>query len=48
LACALGTDADFLLTGDRDFDEVESLGKTRIISVSLFKRLLIEQNSKNY
>ena len=48
LACALGTDADFLLTGDKDFDEVKSLGRTRIISVSLFKRLLIEQNSKDY
>lgn len=48
LACAKETDADFLLTGDKDFEEVENLGKTRIISVSLFKRLLIEQNSKNY
>ena len=45
LACALATDADFLLTGDRDFTEVENLGKTRIISVSLFKRLLIDLNS---
>lgn len=48
LACALATDADFLLTGDRDFEEAKNLGKTRIISVSLFKRLLIELNSKNY
>ena len=45
LACALATDADFLLTGDRDFTEAENLGKTRIISVSLFKRLLIDLNS---
>ena len=43
LACALATDADFLLTGDRDFEEAKNLGKTRIISVSLFKRLLIEK-----
>ncbi len=48
LACALATDADFLLTGDRDFEEAKNLGKTKIISVSLFKRLLIELNSKNY
>ena len=45
LACALAIDADFLLTGDRDFTEAENLGKTRIISVSLFKRLLIDLNS---
>ena len=48
LACALATDADFLLTGDKDFEEAKNLGKTRIISVSLFKRLLIELNSKDY
>lgn len=48
LACALATDADFLLTGDKDFEEAKNLGKTKIISVSLFKRLLIELNSKNY
>lgn len=48
LACASATDADFLLTGDKDFEEVENLGKTRIISVSLFKRLLIELNFKDY
>ena len=46
LACALATDADFLLTGDRDFTEAKNLGKTRIISVSLFKRLLIDLNSE--
>ncbi len=45
LACAGATDADFLLTGDRDFTEAENLGKTRIISVSLFKQLLIDLNS---
>jgi putative PIN family toxin of toxin-antitoxin system len=45
LACALATNADFLLTGDRDFTEAKNLvGKTRIISVSLFKRLLIDLN----
>lgn len=47
LACALATDADFLLTGDRDFAEAKNLGKTRIISVSLFKRLLIDLNSES-
>ena len=47
LACALATDADFLLTGDRDFEEAKNLGKTRIISVSLFKRFLIDLNSES-
>ena len=48
LACALATDADFLLTGDRDFAEAENLGKTKIISVSSFKRLLIDLNSNEF
>ncbi len=37
LACALAAEADFLITGDSDFNEAQSLVKTAIISVSLFK-----------
>ncbi|MEG3908879.1 putative toxin-antitoxin system toxin component, PIN family [Microcoleus sp. w1-18aA5] len=36
IACALSAHADFLITGDRDFTEVQSLENTLIISVSLF------------
>lgn len=36
LACALAGHADFLITGDRDFTEVETLGNTQIVSVSGF------------
>ena len=42
IACAKTVDADFLITGDRDFTEAKSLGKTRIISVSLFKQLFVD------
>lgn len=40
LACALVCDAEFLITGDRDFNQAEKLINTTIISVSLFKRLV--------
>lgn len=40
LACALVSDADFLITGDRDFTSAEKLVNTMIISVSLFKKLV--------
>jgi uncharacterized protein len=43
LNCAIAGQADFLITGDRDFEEVENLGKTKIISVSKFKSLVIDQ-----
>ena len=42
IACALAGNANFLITGDRDFTEVDSLGETRIISVSLFKQLVVD------
>ncbi|PSF33049.1 putative toxin-antitoxin system toxin component, PIN family [Aphanothece hegewaldii CCALA 016] len=44
LACAVETQADYLITGDKDFDEIKSLGNTKIISVSLFKNLVIDRN----
>jgi len=40
LACAVAVDADYLLTGDRDFEDVKELGKTQIVSVSLFLELI--------
>ena len=36
LACAIASEADFLITGDHDFAEVIDLGKTKIYSVSQF------------
>ncbi|MGO8835852.1 MAG: putative toxin-antitoxin system toxin component, PIN family [Limisphaerales bacterium] len=39
LGCALATDADFLITGDRDFSEARKLGRTKIVSVSQFDKL---------
>ena len=41
IACALSANADFLITGDRDFSEVQSLENTLIISVSLFAELIM-------
>lgn len=40
LACALATDVDFLITGDRDFTEARKLGRTKIVSVSQFNELV--------
>jgi putative PIN family toxin of toxin-antitoxin system len=42
LACALAANADFLITGDRDFAEAQKLVNTTIISVSLFKKLVCD------
>ena len=36
LACALAAEADYFITGDRDFEEAPPLGKTRVLSVSRF------------
>jgi putative PIN family toxin of toxin-antitoxin system len=38
LECALAAEADFLITGDRDFTEARKLGRTMIVSVSLFQK----------
>lgn len=40
LACALAAEADFLITGDSDFKEAQTLVNTTIISVSLFNKLV--------
>ncbi len=42
IACALAGSADFLVTGDKDFEEAQKLMDTTIISVGAFKRLIID------
>lgn len=43
LACAIDGDVDFLITGDRDFEEMQTLlPKTIIVSVAVFKELAID------
>jgi putative PIN family toxin of toxin-antitoxin system len=42
LACALVSDAEFLISGDRDFTSAEKLVNTTIISVSMFKKLVCD------
>lgn len=42
LACAIAAEADYLITGDRDFTEAHKLLRTTILSVSLFKKLLLD------
>ena len=38
LECAVVAEADYLITGDRDFTEAQKMISTTIISVSLFKK----------
>lgn len=40
LACAMAAEADFLMTGDSDFNQAQTLVNTTIISVSFFNRLV--------
>ena len=42
LACAMAAAADFLITGDSDFNQAQTLVNTTIISVSLFNRLVCD------
>ena len=42
LECAVATEADFLITGDTDFNEAQSLIDTAIVSVALFKKLVCD------
>jgi putative PIN family toxin of toxin-antitoxin system len=42
LACALAAEADYLITGDRDFTEAYKLLSTTVCSVRQFKRLVID------
>ena len=42
LSCAIASGADYFITGDKDFCEAQRLVNTTIISVSQFKRLVID------
>lgn len=43
LACALSTQANYLITGDKDFLEARQVVDTIIISVGMFKRLVCDR-----
>ncbi|MEA2173557.1 MAG: uncharacterized protein QOD00_1149 [Blastocatellia bacterium] len=40
LECALAIDAEYLITGDKDFSQAQKLVNTTIISVPMFKKLV--------
>jgi len=42
LACAIAANTDFLITGDRDFEDVQMLENTTILSVRDFKKLFCD------
>ncbi len=42
LACALAAEADYFITGDRDFEDAPPLGKTRVLSVGRFNTEVCE------
>ena len=42
LECALASEAEYLVTGDKDFSEAQKMLSTTIISVALFKRLVCD------
>ncbi len=46
LACAMAGDADFLITGDSDFNQAQNLVNTTIISVFLFNKLVCNVGSE--
>ncbi len=41
LACTLTANAEFFITGDRDFSQAQKLINTTILSVALFKKLIM-------
>jgi putative PIN family toxin of toxin-antitoxin system len=43
LACAIFANADFFITGDRDFGEAQRLLSTTILSVTQFRKLVCER-----
>jgi len=45
LACALAANADYLITGDRDFTEARKLVTTTILPVGLFKKLVCDSGA---
>ncbi|OLE55737.1 MAG: putative toxin-antitoxin system toxin component, PIN family [Acidobacteria bacterium 13_1_20CM_3_53_8] len=42
LECALVADAEYLITGDKDFTEAQKLINTTIISVTMFKKIVMD------
>ena len=42
LACSIFSNAEYLITGDKDFEDAHKMGVTTVISVAEFKRLVIE------
>ena len=46
LECSLASDADYLITGDKDFEEAQKIEHTTILSVAQFKRLVIDRWDK--
>ena len=42
LTCSLAADADYLITGDGDFEDAYRLGQTKVLSVTLFKSLVCD------
>lgn len=42
LNCAMSVDADYLITGDKDFKEAYKVGVSTVISVAEFNRVVIE------
>jgi putative PIN family toxin of toxin-antitoxin system len=41
LACALAANAEYFVTGDRDFSQAQKLVNTTILSVAQFKKLIM-------
>jgi putative PIN family toxin of toxin-antitoxin system len=46
LACAIQAGVDFLITGDRDFEQVRLIGNTKIVSAARFKSLFFDSTSE--
>ncbi|MGI0480166.1 putative toxin-antitoxin system toxin component, PIN family [Geminocystis sp. CENA526] len=40
LACAISSGADYLITGDKDFEDIPDLGVTKVFSVSQFLEII--------
>lgn len=42
LACAISSGADYLITGDKDFEDVPDLGVTKVVTVSQFLEIFTD------
>lgn len=43
LECAIASGAEYLITGDKDFEDAKKIEPTTVISVAKFKRLVIDR-----